>query len=351
MTTDYLKLLNQLKVKSPIEKAKEQAAEKEAGESVFVRKYNKDMCNKSKENAGYDIRIRFLPDFSMESIDLFEHHHHKWQSPVTKEILDVECLRKNCPACHTSYTWWTGTDEALKKKSEGFRRKVDHNANVYVIKNEAYPNENGKVKVLELTKELKDIYDRVVTGRESKVIGKRVYDLTTEGCTFVIHVKAKSPQFPTYVDSFAEYPDDCADDVKDLTNEDINRIYGEAKDLSKMYTPISKEEMQDLLNRDFINFVTPTEDEESEEYESDIDTTETKSIVKEEPKNEVKTEVSKRVRVEEKVDPEESAPVENVKRPTETVKPSTPVETTGRVEKKTVKSGVDNLDALLSELS
>jgi hypothetical protein len=112
-----------------------------------------------KANNGYAV-IRFLPAPDGEDIPFVKVYSHAFQGPGGW-LID-QCLttvNQKCPVCeHNSSLWNNGTD-AGKEVARKQKRKLTYVSNVYVVKDPANPENEGKVFLFKYGKK---IFDKIM---------------------------------------------------------------------------------------------------------------------------------------------------------------------------------------------
>jgi hypothetical protein len=112
-----------------------------------------------KSNNGYAV-IRFLPAPNGEDIPFVQVYSHAFQGPGGW-LIDT-CLttvNQKCPVCeHNSGLWNNGTD-AGKEVARKQKRKLTYVSNVYVVKDPANPENEGKVFLFKYGKK---IFDKIM---------------------------------------------------------------------------------------------------------------------------------------------------------------------------------------------
>jgi hypothetical protein len=112
-----------------------------------------------KSNNGFAV-IRFLPAPNGEDIPFVKVYSHAFQGPGGW-LID-QCLttvNQKCPVCeHNSGLWNNGTD-AGKEVARKQKRKLTYVSNVYVVKDPANPENEGKVFLFKYGKK---IFDKIM---------------------------------------------------------------------------------------------------------------------------------------------------------------------------------------------
>ena len=109
-----------------------------------------------KANNGYAV-IRFLPAPDGEDLPFVKVYSHAFQGPGGW-LID-QCLttvNQKCPVCeHNSGLWNNGTD-AGKEVARKQKRKLTYVSNIYVVKDPANPENEGKVFLFKYGKKIFD---------------------------------------------------------------------------------------------------------------------------------------------------------------------------------------------------
>ena len=112
-----------------------------------------------KSNNGYAV-IRFLPAPDGEDLPFAKVYSHAFQGPGGW-LID-QCLttiNQKCPVCeHNSALWNNGTD-AGKEVARKQKRKLTYVSNIYVVKDPANPENEGKVFLFKYGKK---IFDKIM---------------------------------------------------------------------------------------------------------------------------------------------------------------------------------------------
>ena len=111
-------------------------------------------CDKSGN--GYAV-IRFLPAPEGEDLPFIKIYSHAFQGPGGWLIDNcLTSLNQKCPVCeHNSGLWNNGTD-AGKEVARKQKRKLTYVSNIYVVKDPANPENEGKVFLFKYGKKIFD---------------------------------------------------------------------------------------------------------------------------------------------------------------------------------------------------
>jgi len=153
----FANLKKQSKLGSLTEKLVKQVEKMNNSESSSDDRFWKLSVDKS--NNGYAV-IRFLPAPDGEDLPFVKVYSHAFQGPGGW-LID-QCLttvNQKCPVCeHNSALWNNGTD-AGKEVARKQKRKLTYISNVYVVKDPANPENEGKVFLFKYGKK---IFDKIM---------------------------------------------------------------------------------------------------------------------------------------------------------------------------------------------
>jgi hypothetical protein len=249
MSNNYTEMMKKFKTKTVQKKSEGQKSE-----------VNNDFLKLN--NDGKSVLVRFLPD-----IKLLERTGEQELSPYTRFIHAVgdgddyktflcpstEGKIKDCSFCMKAIEIWkskekTPVQEAIRKK---LNRRCEHLVNVYVIEDEANPENNGKVKILKFYSELWDKYEKVIAGK----LKDRIWRLDGEGSTLRIECKIKKDKEGNEIPSYASSSWDLPEAIPGMTDEKANDILSKTFDITTLMAPISIEE----INKMYQNIVGGTQ--------------------------------------------------------------------------------------------
>ena len=153
----FANLKKQSKLGSLTEKLVKEVEKMNNSESSSDERFWKLSVDKS--NNGYAV-IRFLPAPNGEDLPFVKVYSHAFQGPGGW-LID-QCLttvNQKCPVCeHNSGLWNNGTD-AGKEVARKQKRKLTYISNVYVVKDPANPENEGKVFLFKYGKK---IFDKIM---------------------------------------------------------------------------------------------------------------------------------------------------------------------------------------------
>lgn len=240
---NYSELMKKFKTKD-VTKAKK---EKEEVNNDFLR----------INNDGKSVLVRFLPD-----IKFLERTKSDELSPYTRYIHTISTSdddyrtflcpttnggkTKDCACCSKAIEIWKNADktplmEALRKK---MNRRCEHLVNVYVIDDEANPENNGKVKILKFYSEIWDKYEKAASGK----LKDRIWRLDEEGCSLRIECKIKSDNNGNKIPSYASSAWEMPEEITGMTEEKMDELIKATFDITTLMPPVTKETIEGYYN-------------------------------------------------------------------------------------------------------
>jgi len=141
-----------------------------------------------KSGNGYAV-IRFLPAPDGESLPWAKVYSHAFQGPGGW-LID-NCLTTNgdqCPVCAANNKLWNSGVESDKEIARNRKRKLSYYSNIYVVKDTANPDNEGKVFLYRYGKK---IHDKVIAAMQPEFQDEtpiNVFDFW-EGANFKLKIK------------------------------------------------------------------------------------------------------------------------------------------------------------------
>jgi hypothetical protein len=213
-----------------------------------------------KTEPGNTYTVRLLPAKDA-SKTFFHYYQHGWTSFSTGEYvgaLSLQTFNQRDPISEDRYRIIRTGDETAKKKAETIRRAEKWLVNVYVVNDPVKPENNGTVKILRYGKQLQTVIQDAIDGESAEELGSKIFDLSNQGVSLKIKVD-KQGEFPSYVASKFSMPGE----IKGLTEDKIEKIYGSVFDLTGVIPARSVEELKQMLAEHF--YCTTVKDEVEEE--------------------------------------------------------------------------------------
>lgn len=205
-----------------------------------------------KMTPGNTYTVRLLPFVKDPSKTFFHYYSVGWTSFASGQYISYvspSTFGERDPVLETKYRILRtdANDEEKKKKAESVLRSEKWLVNAYVVKDPSNPENEGKTTIIRYGKQLHKIIMDAIEGEGSEDFGSRIFDLSPNGCNFVIKVE-KQGDYPTYVSSKFSMPKA----IEGLDEGKIETIYNNAIDLSGVLPVKGQDEIQDLLNEHFL---------------------------------------------------------------------------------------------------
>jgi hypothetical protein len=213
-------------------------------------------ANIMKFPAGHTYTLRLIPDVEgIEAGDdktFFHHYINSWTSKKDGSYVSAISLKsfgERDPineARWKLYKEWKDSEPAKDEKFENpIKERESWFVNVLVVEDPANPENNGKVKILNMGPQLKAIVDDAMTGDRSDEFGAAIFDLSKDGADFKIKAEEQGI-YTTYIKSFF-----TSKTTLDLSDEEIDGVYENVHDLTQVYQVKSVEDLQSLLDDHF----------------------------------------------------------------------------------------------------
>lgn len=246
-SSNYLDVLNRLKFNSTVgEKQKTSSADP----NMLVT-YRAQFADKNPE---YEIRVRFLFDMERGDPNPSCRSWHNFKSAKDGNFMSIDCPEARCPICNGTYKVWQSGDAIAQDrlKKDRFMRNQTWYMNCYVVSNPVEPSQNGTVKIIKMNKPIMEIFKRATSGRDAKRFGNNIFRLDSEGNTFVMTIKdirgVGGQRYPQFTDSYFADAEECTDDVKNITDEDVEKIYSNTFNLATYFKKSTVEEAQRVFD-------------------------------------------------------------------------------------------------------
>lgn len=234
---------------------------------------------KLKFEAGKDYIVRLLP-YAKEGKDgykktLYHYIRYSWQDQQGqwKNVLSPHTWGEQCPIQdYSKRVKYKGTPEEQADADERLRYREGAYANVYVLKDPTNPENEGKVKILDMGKKLYMIIKNALDGglndewtekaREfsgnkdiTVDVGRKVYDLTSNGINLVIRVRKNQYGLNSYeTSSFSLSGADLG-----KTQDELDEILESCYDVTTIEPRLGFDELTKLFKETYLN-ITPMVD-------------------------------------------------------------------------------------------
>jgi len=186
------------------------------------------LCQKDKAGNG-TATIRFLPPPDGEDVPWVKRYNHGFKNDQGKWFIEncPTSVGKECPCCDANGILWNSGFEANRKYvSANTKRKLSYYANVYVLKDPANPENEGKVFLFRFGQKIFDkIQDKLQPEFDDQT-PINVFDFW-EGADFVLRMTQK--------DNFANFDKSEFKDLSPLLKGDdkkLEAVYGQLHSLA-----------------------------------------------------------------------------------------------------------------------
>lgn len=212
--------------------------------------------------------IRFLPSHNPESLPWVKVFNHYFQGPggwyIEKSLTSIG---KPDPVYEYNGTLWNSGDEALKVQARKQKRNVAYYANIYVVKDPANPQNEGKVFLYKFGT---TIFNKITEAISPKFEDEEPidpFDMWETGANFKIRMKMKG--------DYLNYDDSSFDKTSSLHEDEkfLERIYNQITSLDTLIDPSSFKTYEQLKAR-FDRVMGKTSSVTREDTEQVVDTTE-----------------------------------------------------------------------------
>ena len=197
------------------------------------------------ENAGVGSAIiRFLPSKSSDDLPWVKLFSHYFQGPGGWYIeKSLTTLNKPDPVYEYNGTLWNSGDEALKAQGRKQKRNAAYYANIYVVKDPANPDNEGKVFLYKFGT---TIFNKITEALDPKFDDEEPidpFDMWETGANFKIRMKMKG--------DYLNYDDSAFDKTSALHDDDkfLEAIYNKITPLQDLLDPSNFKTYEQLKAR------------------------------------------------------------------------------------------------------
>ena len=197
------------------------------------------------ENAGVGSAIiRFLPSKSSDDLPWVKLFSHYFQGPGGWYIeKSLTTLNKPDPVYEYNGTLWNSGDEALKIQARKQKRNAAYYANIYVVKDPANPDNEGKVFLYKFGT---TIFNKIQEAMVPKFADEEPidpFDMWETGANFKIRMKMKG--------DYLNYDDSAFDKTSALHDDDkfLEAIYNKITPLQDLVDPSNFKTYEQLKAR------------------------------------------------------------------------------------------------------
>jgi hypothetical protein len=227
-----------------------------------------------KFEVGKTYTLRFIPDIKHGN-SIYTYQQHGWNDPDTGKytsVLSRKTFGKEEVDPIGSLCYRVKKGGKFTPEEESFASIVKWNeyslVNVYVVDDPSNPENNGSVKIFKFGRKLaKQIFASIngedkqmipsVSEEEEVAYGERIFDLTSNGVNFKLKVE-KQGTYQSFDGSRFTGPVNLK-----LSKDEIENIHDSVYDLTTLNKEYSREEIQEIVNRN----TKP----KASSYEDDID--------------------------------------------------------------------------------
>ena len=191
---------------------------------------------------GYAV-IRFLPAPEGESVPWAKLYTHAFQGTGGWLIENCPTTKgEQCPVCAANNKLWNSGIESDKETVRQRKRRLSYYSNIYVVKDQKHPENDGKVF---LYKYGKKIHDKIVAAMQPEFQDEtpvNVFDLW-EGADFKLKIKTVAG-FWNYDSSEFKAPAALSSD-----DDEMEKVWKQAYSLEAFTAPEQFKSYDDLENR------------------------------------------------------------------------------------------------------
>jgi hypothetical protein len=193
--------------------------------------------------------LRLVPFVKDPSKTFFHYYSHGWVSEMTGQFqsaISPQTWGERDPIAEARYRLSRTGSEEEKEKAKALNRKENWLVNVYVVKDPDNPENEGKVKILRFGRQLHKIVMEAMEGEDADEFGEKIFDLSSEGCSFRVKVEEQGG-YPTYVSSRFASPSQ----ISGVTDNTIKDVYDQTFDLENVFPVKSYDELQTMLTEHY----------------------------------------------------------------------------------------------------
>ena len=195
-----------------------------------------------KSGNGYSV-IRFLPAVEGEELPWAKVYNHAFQG--SGGWLIENCLTSvggKCPVCESNSELWNSGSDANKELARARKRKLSYYANIYVVKDPANPENEGRVFLYKFGKK---IFDKIMGAMQPEFEDEtpiNPFDFW-EGADFKLKIRK--------VDGYWNYDKSEFDSPAPLLDDDdaLEAVWKQEYSLVEFTAPTSFKSYEDLERR------------------------------------------------------------------------------------------------------
>ena len=222
------------------------ALQKQLEASTKVSTQDERLWKLTTDKAGNGFAvIRFLPASDGEDMPFVKLYNHAFQGPGGWYIENsLTTIGQDDPLGEYNRELWNSGDESLKDQVRKQKRKLSYYSNIYVVKDPANPENEGKVFLFRYGKKIFDMIMDAVNGDELEGrAGINPFDLWG-GADFKLRAK-KVAGYPNYDSSEFLSPGT----LEDLDDAQLESIWNRQHSLSDFVAPDKFKSYDELKQR------------------------------------------------------------------------------------------------------
>ena len=187
--------------------------------------------------------IRFLPSSEGCELPWAQVWSHAFQGPGGWLIDNcLTTLGQQCPVCEKNRVLWNSGSDADKEEARKQKRKLSYYANIYVVRDPANPQNEGRVFLYKFGKK---IFDKIMASMQPEFDDEEPinpFDFWS-GANFKLKLKKVAGYWNYDASEFAS-PSALLDD-----DDELEKIYKSLNDLSAFTAPKEFKSYEDLKKR------------------------------------------------------------------------------------------------------
>lgn len=195
-----------------------------------------------KAQNGYAV-IRFLPAPSGEDLPFVKVYSHGFQGPGGW-VLDscLTTINQKCPVCEYNSTLWNNGTDAGKEQARKQKRKLSYISNIYVVKDPANPENEGRTFLFKFGKK---IFDKLTAAMQPEFEDEEAIDPFDFWTGANFKLKAKNVAgYRNYDSSEFATPSQLLDD-----DDALEAIWNKEYSLQEFVSPDKFKSYNDLKKR------------------------------------------------------------------------------------------------------
>lgn len=206
---------------------------------------SKDILTMEKGNTYV---VRLIPNLADPEKTWFKYQSFSWTSFATgKFVSSISPLSwgERDPIAEERIQIYKNGTDAEKEKIKNVRRTERWLMRAYIVSDPTTPENNGKVKILRLSKQVFNIINSAISGEDADEFGARIFDLGPNGVNFKIKVTDQGG-FHNYTESRFTSPVNLK-----LTEAQTEEIYAQAGGLEHVYSARSSDEIKKVFDEHY----------------------------------------------------------------------------------------------------